>query len=65
MKALRLRELSDEELAQQLSESQGELLNLRVQQSLGQAEKPVRIRGIRRDIARIRTLMAERAGAQS
>ena len=55
MKPSEIRELTDEELDQQFRESRRELFNLRVQQTTGQIENPIRLRTVRRDVARIRT----------
>ncbi len=60
MKAKELRELTPEELDQKFSETQRELFNLRLQQAHGQIEKPSRLRDVRRDIARIQTIMSQR-----
>ena len=62
MKAAQLRSLTDEELRQQESDLKRELLDMRVQQAVGQLEKPLRLRGLRRDLARVRTIARERAG---
>ena len=58
-----LRVRSDDELSTQLSELKREAFNLRFQSATGQLEKPARIREVRRDIARIKTLQSERASA--
>jgi len=50
-------DLSVEELTERLSERVEELENLRMQQSTQQLTNPLRIRFVRRDIARIKTLM--------
>lgn len=65
MKARDMQELSDEELQQQLDEQQRELFNLRIQKSTGQLENPARIRIVRRNLARVRTLMHQREKATS
>ncbi len=57
MKAKQLRELSKEELGSKLAETDRELFNLRVRKASGQVEQPLRLRTLRRDIARIKTLM--------
>ncbi len=57
MKARDIRDLTAEELGQKLAEAEKELFNLRVQQGSGQLEKPDRIRLVRREIARIKTVM--------
>ncbi len=63
MKATDLKQLTDDELRQRLDETRKELLNLRIQQSTGRIEKATRIRDVRRDVARILTIMRERAQA--
>jgi large subunit ribosomal protein L29 len=59
MKAKEIRDLSADELKQKLADSEKELFNLRIQQASSQLEKPDRIRQVRRDIARIRTVLNE------
>lgn len=59
MKASEIRELTEAELRQKLQDCRRELFNLRVQQSSGRLEKPSRIRALRRDIARIMTVMRQ------
>lgn len=61
MKAIKLREMTGDELAQQLADSERELFNLRVRKSTGQVEQPLRLRTLRRDVARIKTILKERA----
>ena len=58
--AAELRELSDEELVSRLREAKVELFNLRVQAATGQLESHGRLQVIRREIARIYTIMRER-----
>jgi large subunit ribosomal protein L29 len=60
MKAAELRELSDEELRTKLRELQEELFNLRFQLATGQIENVGRIRTVRRDIARLKTIQRQR-----
>ena len=55
-----LRVKTDDQLAAQLSELKREQFNLRVQQATGQLEKPSRRRQVRRDIARIKTILGEK-----
>lgn len=59
MKAVELREMTYEELLEQLSESKGELFNLRFQLATNQLDNTTRIRQVRREIARIRTVMSQ------
>jgi large subunit ribosomal protein L29 len=58
--ASELREQSDEELVSRLRESKAELFNLRVQAATGQLDNHGRLKVIRKDIARIYTIMRER-----
>jgi large subunit ribosomal protein L29 len=60
MKASELRDMSVEELKGKESELRRELFNLRFQQSTGEIENPLRIRTVRRDIARVLTVMNEK-----
>ncbi len=60
MKASELRERSDEELQRTLEELEEQLFKLRFQKSTGQIENPGKIRAVRRDIARVLTVMRER-----
>jgi large subunit ribosomal protein L29 len=60
MKAAELRDLSDEELRRKLRELQEELFNLRFQLATGQIENVGRIRTVRRDIARLKTVQQQR-----
>lgn len=55
-----LRELSVDELATRRREIKEESLNLRVQQESGQLENPSRITELRREVARIETLLTEK-----
>ncbi|MGB9005956.1 MAG: 50S ribosomal protein L29 [Candidatus Aminicenantales bacterium] len=54
-----MRELSAEELAQKESELKDQLLKLRFQHAQGQLENAAKMKTIRRDIARIRTILEE------
>jgi large subunit ribosomal protein L29 len=59
MKAAELRAMSHVELSQQLDHMRAELFNLRFQQAARQLRNPSRFRQVKRDIARILTLMRE------
>ncbi len=59
-KAAELRELSEEDLVIRLREAKAELFNLRVQGATGQLDNNRRLQTIRREIARIYTIMRER-----
>ncbi|MBN1171641.1 MAG: 50S ribosomal protein L29 [Micromonosporaceae bacterium] len=58
--AAELRELDDDELVTKLREAKVELFNLRVQSATGQLDSHGRLKVVRRDIARIYTVMRER-----
>jgi large subunit ribosomal protein L29 len=60
MKAAELRDFADEELRGKLRELQEELFNLRFQLATGQIENVGRIRTVRRDIARMHTVLRQR-----
>jgi len=60
MKANEIRELDTEELHGRIGELQEELFNLRFQLATGQLDNHRRMRDVRRDIARIRTILRER-----
>jgi large subunit ribosomal protein L29 len=60
VKAAELRESSDEELVAKLREAKAELFNLRVQGATGQLDNNRRLPVVRREIARIYTIMRER-----
>lgn len=55
-----LRDLSDDDLATKLSEAKEELFNLRFQLVTGQLDNPMRIKDMRKEVARILTIMRER-----
>lgn len=60
MKPKEIRELTDEELEKKLHDLKAELFNLRFQLATGQLENPMRVRDVRRSIARIKTIQRER-----
>ena len=60
MNASELRELSVDELRKRLEEEQESLANLRFQLSTSQLESPLKVRLVRRDIARIMTVLQEK-----
>ena len=64
MKAREVRDLSADERGQKLAELEKELFNLRIQQTAGQLEKPDRLRTVRREIARIKTVMNQAKAAR-
>ncbi len=60
MKANEVREMTDRELENKLTEYKQELFNLRFQMAAGQLENHMRIRDVRRNIARVKTVIRER-----
>ncbi|HWZ67599.1 MAG TPA: 50S ribosomal protein L29 [Stellaceae bacterium] len=60
MKVVDVRAKTDDELAQQLDGFGREIFNLRFQRANGQLENTARVRQVRRDIARIKTVLGER-----
>jgi large subunit ribosomal protein L29 len=64
MKAEDLRTKSTDELTDQLGSLKKEQFNLRFQRATGQLEKTARIREVRRDIARVKTIAAQKRAAE-
>jgi len=60
MKAIDIRELTEEELRERHDEVRQELFNLRIQKSTSQLDNPARLKHLRRDIARIQTILSDR-----
>lgn len=60
MKIKEIKELSTDELARRRGELKHEILNLRIQQQTGQLENPARLQLVRREIARIETVLSGR-----
>jgi len=60
-----LRELTDEELVESLKEAKNEKFNLRFQVATNQLDNTARIKGVKREIARMLTVMRERERASS
>ncbi|BFT65938.1 50S ribosomal protein L29 [Parvimonas sp. G1641] len=60
MKIKEIRQMNDSDLQAKLKDLKVELFNLRFQLATGQLENPMRIGGIRKDIARVKTIIRER-----
>ena len=60
MKAKEIREMSSEELSKKLAELKNELFNLRFQLAINQLDNPHRITAVKRDIARVMTVLNEK-----
>ena len=63
MKASEIKEMSVDELNEKLSNLKEELFNLRFQLATGQLENPMRIKEVKKTIARIKTVQTEQAKA--
>ena len=64
MKIAEVRGLTPDQLADQLVSLKKEQFNLRFQKATGQLEKTARVRQVRKDIARIKTIAAEKSAAK-
>ncbi|MAU41557.1 MAG: 50S ribosomal protein L29 [Kordiimonas sp.] len=65
MKVSELRDKTNDQLKEQLGELKKEQFNLRFQQATGQLENTARVREVRRDIARIKSLLNEKQAASA
>jgi len=61
-RAKELRDLSSEELLTKAADLKKELFNLKFQQAMGQIENPMRLRTLRKDIAKTKTVLKEKYG---
>jgi large subunit ribosomal protein L29 len=61
MKATELRELDADALRAKAAEIEDELFRMRVKKAMGQLEKPVALRTSRKDLARVKTVLREKA----
>lgn len=60
MKVKEIRELTTEQIEAKIVEAKDEIFKLRMQQATGNLEKPSRIHELRKDVARMKTILAER-----
>jgi large subunit ribosomal protein L29 len=60
MKAAELRDLGEDELGAKERELTDQLFRMRIQKSMGQLEAPDKIRIVRRDLARVKTVLRQR-----
>lgn len=60
MKANKLRDLTNDELIRKVDQFKEELFNLRFQMATGQLENPVRVKEVRKGIARAKTILRQR-----
>jgi large subunit ribosomal protein L29 len=60
MKIAEIRELGVDELRSRAKDLDDQIFRLRIQKSMGQLEAPARVRELRRDLAKIKTILRER-----
>ena len=65
MKVTEFRELGADELEHRAKEMDDQLFRLRIQKSMGQLEAAYKLKGVRRDLARVRTVLREKETAQA
>lgn len=65
MQAFEIRNLSDDEIKTKLEETSEEFFNLRFQFAIGQIKDPNRLTSLKRDMARMKTILTERKLAAS
>ena len=56
----KIREMTDNELSAELKKKKNELFNLRFQHVTGQLENPIKMREVKKDIARVKTIIREK-----
>jgi large subunit ribosomal protein L29 len=62
MKAAELRDMDNEALTTQERELTDQLFRMRIQKSMGQLEAPEKMRTVRRDLARVKTVLRQKRG---
>lgn len=65
MKAVEIRDMSLMELNEKLGDLKSELFNLRFQLAVNQLDNPMRIKAVKKDIARIKTVIQEKESAEN
>ena len=65
MKVTEVRDLTIDELQQRARDMDDQLFRLRIQKSMGQLEAAHKLKGLRRDLARVRTVLREKETAQA
>jgi large subunit ribosomal protein L29 len=60
MKAAEIRELTTDDLRVRVQDLDDQLFRLRIQKSMGQLEAPAKVRQVRRDLARMKTILREK-----
>ena len=64
MKATEIRDMTQSELNAKLADLKAELFNLRFQHAISQLDNPMRIKAVKKDIARIKTIIREKESVQ-
>ena len=64
MKAEKIREMSDDELEKKQDDLSEELFRMRLQKATAQLDRPAKIREVRTDLARVKTVLNERRRSQ-
>ncbi|MEM0530294.1 MAG: 50S ribosomal protein L29 [Candidatus Pararuminococcus gallinarum] len=64
MKATEIRDMTQSELNAKLADLKAELFNLRFQHAINQLDNPMRIKAVKKDIARIKTIIREKESVQ-
>ena len=65
MKVTEFRDLAVDELQQRVKEMDDQLFRLRIQKSMGQLEAAHKLKAVRRDLARVKTVLREKQTAQA
>jgi large subunit ribosomal protein L29 len=65
MKVQEVRELSVDDLRLQEKDLRDKIFRMRIQKAMGQAETPTKIRGLRRDLARVLTVLQDKQKAKA
>ena len=60
MKPMEIRELTTDDLRARVNDLDDQLFRLRIQKSMGQLEAPAKVRQVRRDLARMKTILREK-----
>ncbi|MBI4886925.1 MAG: 50S ribosomal protein L29 [Acidobacteria bacterium] len=60
MKVIEIRELTADDLRARVHDLDDQLFRLRIQKSMGQLETPAKVRQVRRDLARMKTILREK-----
>jgi len=60
MKAAEIRELTTDDLRARVHDLDDQIFRLRIQKSMGQLEAPAKVRQVRRDLARMKTILREK-----